>query len=451
MKTIASLFTKEAEAVPVYAGHGNSRSSVLSEQGYRSAGYAKRVAQTNRDDANDAFEDKLSSLVQARQRLLAGSLELIGLDEIRSALAGKWPLLESEIIRLAQQELQHSLDANDSFRRHGDTSFLIHFGHLDKEAAEKKTRAVATRIKGALIEAIPEIACAFSVRPFVAVIDPAEITPFGSGLADALFSRLMKMQVDVVTNLRRRRRSLDRDIVIFFSPIWHAREELTTLNRCHVQSLSYSALSAQLQELVDADEARSITADIDYLVFAKSLEALHRLRQSGRTAPLLIPVELKTVANDVSCGEYVRLLGAIPAAYQRHVMLEICGVDSDAASDKIFNLVHKLKPFIGGVVVQLALDDKRITEMAASGVWGISTNIAGADGMDWSLTGLLQRFATADGVKGVNTIASGANSIALAKAAFNAGFTLIEGAGIYLPAKEPRAISRLRVQSLLSR
>jgi hypothetical protein len=54
------------------------------------------------------------------------------------------------------------------------------------------------------------------------------------------------------------------------------------------------------------------------------------------------------------------------------------------------------------------------------------------------VTTQLKQFAAAATATEVSTIARGANSMGMAIAAYDAGFTYIEGTSIHLPGKEPR-------------
>ncbi|WP_152535533.1 hypothetical protein [Bradyrhizobium sp. Ai1a-2] len=448
VKAVASLFGNESEERSAREGHLRRSDQQHLHPPATAREKVARQGQESADDENVRFDEALSALVDARQSLVAGSLELIGLDDVRDALGTQWTLFQDIVIELAQEELRRSLDPSDTFRKHGDASFLIHFGRLDREAAEERSRYIVSQVKRRIVEMIPELAQSISIRSFVAAIDPSEIDQSGVGLADALFARLTNMRFDVIADLRRRRRSLDQNTTILFSPIWSVQRELALLHHCRANVLRQSHVSARWQELVDPQEAASIVAEIDYLAFTKSVEVLHGLQRYNRPTPLLIPVDMRTVLSDTTGHEYFRLLSVVPDAYRKYVLLEVCKVDADKTIGDIYDIIKRFQAHVNGVVVRLPLDDRRITEIAASGAWGLSTSIADVDVLDRSSIDLLERFATADGVKGVNAIACGANSIGLTVAALNAGFAFIEGAAVSPPAKEPRATFRLRAQSL---
>jgi hypothetical protein len=452
IRTIATLFGKNAVSSsnrPVKEsqdGRGSSRPKDQQDSlpSRHPDNPPEQVVQVVKDQAAE-FDESISLLVQAKKNLLAGSLELIGLEEVRGALGDKWALFAERVIDVAQKEIRRSLDSSDIFRKHGDASFLIHFSNLDKAAAEEKTKRTAVRIKAALIEQVPGVAQAIAIRPFVGDVDYSTIGQAGTTLSDALFARLSRMRIDAVADLQHRRKSLARDVSVLFSPIWHSQKELTLLNRCLVDLSYYSALSAQLQELGDPEEITSFSAEIDYLALTKSIEVLHRLRQTGRIAILLIPVDFATLQHQATARQYTRLLEAMPRSYRKFVVIEVRGFDEEITAKDLLHDAEGLVPLVKGLIVDLPLDDPRTAEIAANGVWAISTSLTGTGSLDRSLPEQLRRFVAACVSNGVNTLASGANSIGLAQSAYNAGFTFIEGTGIHLPVREPRQALRLRI------
>jgi hypothetical protein len=446
--SVASHFANDVYTLPDQTLHGNNAES-YAEAKAKSAkssllGNVESSVALPVNDQDAWFEENLSLLLRTNKDLLAGSLELIGLEEIRGALGDKWELLAERVLDLAQKELRRSLEPSDFVRRHGHASFLIHFGHLDKAAAEEKTRRAAIRIKAALIEQVPDVAQAIAVRPFVAEVNSSTLEQAGS-LSDALFSRLTRMRIETMADLRERRSSLSRDVSVSFSPIWDRRSEIAILNRCLVDLSYYRTLSAQLHELSDPDEIENVAAEVDYLVLTKSIEALHKQRQSK--AVLLIPIEFATIQNQTSAKEYIRLLEAMPRTYRKMVVMEVRNVDSEVSPEELYRAIERVVRLVKAWIIELPFDDHRISEILAKGVWAIATNLSRPKGsMDRSLAAQLQRFMSSCG-DDVNTLASGANSIGLAQVAYNAGFTLIEGTAIQLPSREPRQGVRLRTPS----
>ncbi len=389
----------------------------------------------------DPFNNQLAKTLLARNHVVAGSLELVGLDDVRDILGEGWTAVSLRVAELAEREIQLCLDAEDIFRPHGDATYLIHFDRLDKSAAEQKAKRIALRVKARLVEEIPEVAQAISIRHFVAEVEPASLPSGDFSLADKLFVRLTAMRKETERSARRDRRKLHKDFQVVYSPVWNAQIEAIVLNRCLLDT-SYSGYTVpQLLELAGPGEAAMTCAELDYLTLTKSLEALHELLRAGHSAMMLVPVDFRTIHNKATVAEYMRLLSAAPSGYTRCLALEINGAAA-CPPDRLAEIARGLESFVGHVAVELQLDDPRTSAMASLGVWAVSIDLAGLSGSDPRLPAQLRQFTAA--ADGVNTFARGASSIGLAVAASEAGFTYVDGAGIHLPVREPRPPRRLR-------
>jgi hypothetical protein len=119
-------------------------------------------------ERSDQLANTLGHGTDESKTIVAGSLELVGLDDVRRALADSWPAIAERVYDVAEEELQRHLDPLDIFRRHGNAAYLIHFDSLDKQAAELKAQSIAANLRNVLAKKIPEVANAISVRHFVA-------------------------------------------------------------------------------------------------------------------------------------------------------------------------------------------------------------------------------------------------------------------------------------------
>ncbi len=388
------------------------------------------------------FNDLVAQTLLARNHVVAGSLELVGLDDVRDILGEGWTAVSLRVAELAEREIELCLDAEDIFRPYGDATYLIHFDRLDKGAAEQKAKRIALRVKATLVDEIPEVAQAISIRHFVAEVEPASLPSGDFSLADKLFVRLTSMRKEAERSARRDRRKLHKDFQVLFSPVWNAQIEAIVLNRCLLDT-SYSGYTVpQLLELAGPGEAATTSAELDYLTLAKSLEALHQLLKAGHSAMMLVPVDFRTIHNKATVAEYMRLLSAAPSGYTRCLALEINGAAPAYPPDRLWEIARRLASCVGHVAVELQLDDPRTSAMASLGVWAVSIDLAGLSGADPRLPAQLRQFTAA--ANGVNTLARGASSMGLAVAASEAGFTYVDGAGIHLPVREPRPPRRLR-------
>jgi hypothetical protein len=122
-------------------------------------------------------------------------------------------------------------------------------------------------------------------------------------------------------------------------------------------------------------------------------------------------------------------IGAVPVSHPASSLLQIAGL---------------LGNYVKYVAIELVLDDPRIGAIVSGNPWAISLNLSGMKSSNPRLPFQLKQFTNAANAAAVNTMARGANSIGLALAATEAGFTYLDGSAIHLPFREPRPPVKLR-------
>lgn len=394
----------------------------------------------------DRLSSALSRRLEDQGKIVAGSLELVGLDDVKAALGESWPPIAARVREVAEEELQRYLDPLDIFRPHGEAAFLVHFDTLDKTAAEQKAQLIAQHIRAALAEQITEVADAVSVNHFVADMDAEALDGNGS-LVERLFARLTQTRRDAEAALRRERRSVLHDLQLQFSPVWHAQKHVTILNRCLVNVWKDDTI--QMMDLVEPGKLASARAEIDYLALTKSIEALHSFVQSNRVAMILVPVDFATLNSPETRKGYGTLLAAIPPLYHRLIALEISASEEIPAA-ALLRVARGLRPQVPHVAIELSLRDARLAPIAAGAPWAISVDLAGSVATESQLPRELRNFAAAADRGGIVSMARGVNSVGLAAAAVSGGFTYVDGPAIHLPMREPRLPSRLRLTNPLT-
>lgn len=427
------------------------------------AATAQRVGPAQPVDAPDAearpsqeatFASRLQSITEdsglQSDPLVAGSLELVGLDDVRQAMGDRWQVVGDLAKGIAEAELQLQLDDTDFYRPYSDTSFLVCFSELDKLAADRKARQIGARIKARLAQQIPEIAQAITVDHFVAAVDRTALRQGDVPIADRLFGTLERMREEAQVIASQFRVSLLRDFQILFSPGWHTTNHVVSINRCLLDMASGCSTLAQFQTLADPLQLNQTLAELDFLLLTKSLEALHRMLRSKRRNCFMVPVTFKTVSNPGSLQEYTRLLALMPDAYREFVLLEVCGIPESAQDHGFGRTVSHLSPFTKGLVLEVAAEDPRIGAFLAHNPWALSVSLAGASSVDPNVVTKLRRFTSGVAGTSTQTFAHGANSIGLALAALEAGFTYVDGPAIHPTVREPKPMSPLNPLPALS-
>lgn len=394
-----------------------------------------------------AFASRLEAIakgsISQSSPLVAGSLELVGLDDVREAMGDRWQALGSRAEEIAETELRLQLDDTDFYRPYGNTSFLVCFSNLDKPAADRKAREIAARIKAQLVQQIPEIAQTISVDHFVAAVDRATLRQGSQPIADRLLGTLEKMREEAQVTTRQFRMSLLRDFQVLYSPAWHTAKRVVVLNRCLLDMASGCTTLAQFQALADPLQLSQTLAGLDFSLLTKSLEALHQMLRSRLGSAILVPVAFQTLGTAGNRQEYIRLLSLLPDSYRKYLILEINGIPKTARADRIGEMITILAPFAKGVVLEVSIEDARIEALLGQSPWGLSVNLQGASSTDPHLAARFRKFVSLVAATRTPTFAQGVNSIGLALAALEAGFSYLDGPAIHPLTREPKPLSPL--------
>lgn len=375
--------------------------------------------------------------------VVAGSLELLGLEEVREALGGNWGAIADKAMVIAAAELQLQLDEADIFRRYRQFSFVICFAKLDRATASARASEIARKIKARLAAEIPEVADAIGVDQFVTGVERAALRREGMSLTERLFETLQRVRDEARAQARRTRTALLRNIQLQFAPAWHTGKHVVVLNRCSLDQTSGGRTLAQFQALAEPAQIEDTLAELDCTLLTKAIETLHRATGAPPAGALLTPVSFRTINSPRWQNDYIELLRLIPDAYRRLIILEICDVPSGVEPRRLGELIDVLTPFVKGVSLELEIDHPDLTAILEQGSWALAVNVKGSTSIDPQVPMRLKRFAGAASAAKTVSLAHGANSMGLALAAVNAGFNYVDGPAIHPTLLEPKAPSAL--------
>jgi hypothetical protein len=392
------------------------------------------------------FPERLDALVRSRQgegqKLSAGSFEIVGLDDIKEALAERWDAVSARVGLLAQREISERLGESDLLEARSDVEFAIYFGRLGGAAAEERARRIAKEVKQALLAALPEFSSALSVKQYVAEIDVGDIDGPPGSLADRLIGTIRRLRLEADRAILNYRRLLLKDFQVMFAPVWEPTRQMVEINRCVLDLAMGCTTLSQFQAIADPEQMADTLADLDCLVLTRALESLHRAGRSALGAHILVPVGFPTLFRVSSQRNYLKLIDTIPEVYRPFLKLEITTVPANANPGAVMGVLDALGDR-AQVVIQLNGNPAVFDALDATRLWGISWNFSGWDGRDPERRNRMADLVERADIKALKTFAHGINSIGLAMAAIDAGFDYVNGTAIHLSQDQPRLPCRL--------
>jgi EAL domain-containing protein (putative c-di-GMP-specific phosphodiesterase class I) len=394
-----------------------------------------------------SFDSGLRALVENRkaskEALIAGSVAIVGLDDIKAALGERWEISAKRVLTLAHSEIRKRLLPDDIMRSEQDGLFSICFASPNQQEAQEKASRISKEVKQALLRDMPEFSATLVVRKYVTDIALDDLGSDPSSLAERLGAAMARLRLETDNARLHYRKTLLREFQIYYAPVWDPQAERLVMNRCVIDlTMGFTTLS-QFQAIADPDQMADTLADLDCVVLARALEALHNVRQSQPGASVIVPVGFQTLAGVRSHAEFTRLLESIPDGYRPSLVLEITAIPASATAERVQTVLDTLAAYTNRTLLQLNGNPAIVDALDARSLWGVAWNLTG-----WDRPGTTQqnfgKFVIERAVaRKLVTIAHGANSISQAVSAVELGFNYVDGTAIHLSVDAPRAPAKL--------
>ena len=368
--------------------------------------------------------------------VMAGCVQLLGLDPIKDRLGRQWPEIADKALLIAQRALDEHLGPEDIYRIVDDAGFQICFESPDEARAREQVKRISDAIE-AMIEA--ELGGAEnrpSVRTFVSPVPSARIRDARDPLA-ALYANLLEIR-EAVNSRAINRHSIPalRYAGALFQPLWSNRDSGGTKNRCLLDTLAGAAASKHLEEIEELEDLVGALANLDCVLFAKSIEGLHQALGDIKRATVIIPVHFQTLALEQQ--EFFDIAATLPLAYRRFVLLDLIGVPTATTSRELLKALKMGRTVTDRIVLQMSPDDHRMDQNVRGLIWGASMNLAEFDSEDARGAQEIARFAFKAAEHGLHSFAFGANTLGKATIVVEAGFDYVGGAAVANTVPLPR-------------
>lgn len=402
--------------------------------------------EVRRSVEKDKFDRRAAELVASRSDaegpLAASAVQLLGMEDIRAELGTSWDEVAAKAYEVSERVIRDRLGPSDIFARRDEETYILCFGGLDRDEAERRTRNIVADIKTALLRDVPQ-AGSLRVGHRVTEIAPRTALSSGASLLDAIAASLDNVNREVEDAVQRQRSMLLERASAVFCPVWATARQTVALHRCRLDDWTSKSTLQNLQAMTDPESLQQSIADLDYLLMGRAIEMLHSIMQANGQAILLVPVHYQTLALRTHRAEFLTLCQRVPVPYRRYLLFEIYGVPSQAPNTRLLQLAKTLQPFCHGTILSLpptALH--RLFEIGASGIYGVA---ASSEDLNGSESATLTKYVAAAKAGGLRTFLHGARTIGLAKKAIDAGFDYIDGEAVAPKASRPRTAYPLKL------
>jgi GGDEF domain-containing protein len=284
--------------------------------------------------------------------VVAGKLQLVGLDAVRERLGDRWPEMAERTFALAERVIQKYLQPGDIVRRSTDDGFLVFFGRLSESEAQFKARAIGDEIREKLIGDLPEMASA-QVAAFAGsvAINEAEAESEET-IVEALGRRLEEE--------RKLREQTSRDQAK--AALKTAKAVFVPVQTEHRQSAPILAASAPKALRDSVETLRSLghtpfSLETEVFLLANAGERI--LAELGKPTSdlIVVPVRVETLSQPRDLEAWLNVARTLGDAGRRQVIAEVTEVPRDIAAARMRDITMRLSTLFRTVAFELPVGD----------------------------------------------------------------------------------------------
>ncbi|MDR3516052.1 MAG: PAS domain-containing protein [Azospirillaceae bacterium] len=320
---------------------------------------------------------------QEPRTLVAGSLKLIGLNDIRESLGARWDQVADQVRETATRIVESSLDPDDNFSLNGEDNFVICFYELTEQEAVIKAGAIAREIKATLARDLglatePRIAANASKISF----SNADMQS-GVNVLDMILGKLEEARKALEASYDDVIREAMENAEIEIGPVVTRAGERAPM----VQAMLVRDVRAKLDEVrIARGEDEAMIAEIDLLLLGSTARHLYKTIATGKPPVFIVPLAFSTLAARRTGTKAITLCRSLSAAVRQHLIFDLVEVPADIAPMRMEEVVGQLKPFCRAVMLRPARPESRLVDFARQRLSMVSTRFSSIGTSDQELT-----------------------------------------------------------------
>ncbi|WP_217808119.1 hypothetical protein [Oceanibacterium hippocampi] len=291
---------------------------------------------------------------RAVDALLAGSIQVLGLDEVRERYAADWARLEARIGEIVETFIASRLGKQDLLIPLGTQQFAIVFAELSRDEARAQARKIAGQLANHLFGQVPHGEL-ISVEGLAMTLDELEGLDEVTSVEDLV--RCFKAAQD-----RQRGREVEAieaaqsQLGFRFWPTVNVSKRMISIYECAATRDGPDGASMLAPDDPVIPASGDGRSEFDLLVLQEAGTHLGSLGGLMHKALLMVPVHFETLAARYHRTAYVEALKELPGAGERRLILKIEGLPDGTPNTRLRQIVTSIKPLVMGTVWQVEPD-----------------------------------------------------------------------------------------------
>jgi hypothetical protein len=404
----------------------------------------RRQRKARRKEFNERARRVIATRLSSSTKLVAGSVQLVGMNAIKAALGDDWLAVADQAYAIAEATIRAHMHEADAFDRRDDDTYILCFAACDKRDAARRTARIVEDIRRRLEERVPQ-ATALRVEHDVAELEWKEIDGDDTPLIDLLAQQLRHVRTEAEQSARQWKRTLIRDATVVYAPVWNVKARNVTMFRCLLGDAVGRNVVGRIQALSSTEEMLQTISELDLVIVSRAIQALHAIMQAGRSTELIVPLTFHTVAEKRQRTSFLALCRDIPEAYRSSIHFELHSIPASVPVPRVIEAVQQLKPLAKSVILQTPMDEQRLREMTGTGLYGAAFDASWFAQRSINMELYLARYVRYARAVNLSVLVYGVNTVGLAQAAVDAEVDHVTGEAVAHPLDVPKSAYSLTV------
>jgi PAS domain S-box-containing protein len=286
------------------------------------------------------LRDKLAPHLQ-----VAGSIQLVGLTQIRAALGPRWEQVAERAMQTAEHVIKRRIGGSDSWSRTADENFVICFASATEEEAAFRSAVIAREIRTRLLGQEDDPAMA-QVTSVAAAVDIAP-GPRGSGdIASQIQRRLDDKRLRLQDAARESLAALRAAPSWTAAPVHVAGSSRLFGHQLSVPSTVEQRMLSGLSALPGAETGGISVSAIVLEMLAKRPAAL----TGGMT---VVNVDYEVFSSKAAEEHYLKLCAGLPAEFTQNLVMVLSKAPPNLPAHRLTSCLKRLRPFCYRVALGL--------------------------------------------------------------------------------------------------
>ncbi|MBM3600077.1 MAG: hypothetical protein FJX35_17850 [Alphaproteobacteria bacterium] len=374
---------------------------------------------------------------------IAGSVQLIGLEEIKNNFGALWKDIRDAAHKVTEEVIKSHLTPLDLFAAVQEESYVVLFGELGQETAEIKAKSMAAEITRRLcgdVDGGPMV----TVRSVTLEIDRPE---GGFKTVTDVWSGFERAQSKAAETAKAEGKRIAEGIQFGYWPTLNLRKRLIAIYDCNIMRRADAGYMLVGDDAYPRDPTGELAATLDGIALDAAHQGLRHIEQQGKRAVLLLPVHFETLAFRAFREKYMQGVRAFPESAQHNLAFHVLDLPAGVPQTRVVEVVSQFRPWVLGFVCRLPLARPEIERFTGSGLIGLTTDAGGTITPSETQYEHMRSFAAAAREAKLRSMFVNARTVSLASAAVRAGFDFVNGDAIVRMVARPGRVYQLEASA----